>query len=569
MKRIHIHILMLAVLLAAPAAGARVVERVYVSTDRAVYMAGEDIRCSAFCLDFAPGRLYSELSSLAYLELHSADGLAQTAKIALVHGRGAGVISLPRTLPTGNYRIIAYTAENKQEEGYDYGLSARTVSVFNPYLSERVKGGVEIVGAEEYAARTAPAEDSAGTGGLQVTAPAGAARGGSAALTLALAGGSPASVSVSVHRVDAVRGPAQPALADFLAAARRGASGATPAEGTPEYEGEIVRARVMGLSEEQLRSLHGRFAFISAPGIESDVYAAPVTPDGELVFYTNNIYGDKDLVCEIEGDDAALLGHMEIASPFVDAPAGEIPALLMGDFLQEDLLARSIGSQIEKEFASDTLFQYLPLRENRLFDGSRIRYHLDDYTRFPLMEEVITEFVTELQARRTEGRRDIRVLLEDNFQGRTFSVGTSLMMLDGVPVFDHEKIFRYDPLLVEDILIYPHTVYIGARSYNGVADFITYKRNLPSLQFNDSVRIVSFKGVSVPTAYTGRDISALADYPDYRQTLYWHPVLELVPGEILRLDCAVPDYAGTFEIVVEGIDGAGNPLKAVSRFEVR
>ncbi|MBR0111462.1 MAG: hypothetical protein IJM00_04380, partial [Bacteroidales bacterium] len=371
------------------------------------------------------------------------------------------------------------------------------------------------------------------------------------------------------HRVDAVRGPAQPAFADFLAAARRGASGATPAEGTPEYEGEIIRARVMGLSEEQLRSLNGRFAFISAPGIESDVYAAPVTPDGALVFYTNNIYGDKDLVCEIEGDDAALLGHMEIVSPFADAPAGEIPALLMGDFLQEDLLARSIGSQIEKEFASDTLFQYLPLRENRLFDGSRIRYHLDDYTRFPLMEEVITEFVTELQARRTEGRRDIRVLLEDNFQGRTFSVGTSLMMLDGVPVFDHEKIFRYDPLLVEDILIYPHTVYIGARSYNGVADFITYKRNLPSLQFNDSVRIVSFKGVSVPTAYTGRDIPALADYPDYRQTLYWHPVLELVPGEILRLDCAVPDYAGTFEVVVEGIDDAGNPLKAVSRFEVR
>ena len=103
MKRIYI--IILAVLLAAPAAGARVVERVYVSTDRAVYMAGEDIRCSAFCLDFAPGVLYSELSSLAYLELHSADGLAQTAKIALIHGRGAGVISLPRTLPTGNYRI--------------------------------------------------------------------------------------------------------------------------------------------------------------------------------------------------------------------------------------------------------------------------------------------------------------------------------------------------------------------------------------------------------------------------------------------------------------------------------
>lgn len=565
MKRIYI--IILAVLLAAPAAGARVVERVYVSTDRAVYMAGEDIRCSAFCLDFAPGVLYSELSSLAYLELHSADGLAQTAKIALVHGRGAGVISLPRTLPTGNYRIIAYTAQNKQEAGYDYGISSRTVSIFNPYLTERVKDGVEIVGAEEYAARTTAPEG--GAGGVRVTAPATAARHAVAPVTLALDGARPASVSVSVHHVDAVRGPKQPGMAEFLAAAQQGAAGATAAGGTPEYEGEIIHARVMGLSEEQLRALNGRFAFISAPGIESDVYSAPVSADGELDFYTNNIYGDKDLVCEIEGDDAALLGHMEIISPFVDADAGEIPALLMGDFLQEELLARSIGGQIEKEFASDTLFQYLPVRENWLFDESRIRYHLDDYTRFPLMEEVITEFVSELQARRTDGKRDIRVLLDDAFQAKSFSVGTSLMMLDGVPVFDQEKIFQYDPLQVEDILIYPHTVFIGLRSYNGVADFITYKRNLPSLKFNDSVRIVSFKGVSVPTAYTGRDILSLSDYPDYRQTIYWHPAVELVPDDILQLDCVTPDYEGTFEIVVEGIDEAGNPLKAVSRFEVR
>ena len=556
-------------LLAAPAAGARVVERVYISTDRSVYMAGEDIRCSAFCLDLAPGVLYSELSSLAYLELHSADGLAQTAKIALVHGRGAGVVSLPRTLPTGNYRLIAYTAQNKLEAGYDYTLSARTISVFNPYLKERVKDGVEIVGADEYESRMASAARTDETDGLRITVPARASRRTEVPFTLDWNGRRPASVSVSIHHLDGLRGPEQPGMAQFLRAVSAGAAGATPAVGTPEYEGEIIHARVMGLSREQLESLHGRFAFISAPGIESDVYTAPILPDGELDFYTNNIYGDKDLVCEIEGDDAALLGHMEIESPFVDAAVGEIPALLMGEFLADDLLARSIGSQIEEKFASDTLYQYLPIRENLLFDSEPIHYHLDDYTRFPLMEEVITEFVTELQSRRTGGKRDIRVLLDDAYQSRSSSMGTSLVMLDGVPVFDHEKIAQYDPLLVEDIYIYPHTVFIGSRTFNGVADFVTYKHNLPSLKFNDSVRIVSFKGVSFPTAYTGRDVLSLTDYPDYRQTVYWHPAVDLGAAQSVRLDCVTPDYGGTFEVVVEGIDADGNPLKASARFEVQ
>ena len=235
----------------------------------------------------------------------------------------------------------------------------------------------------------------------------------------------------------------------------------------------------------------------------------------------------------------------------------------------DDLLARSIGSQIEAKFASDTLYEYLPIRENLLFDTEPIRYHLDDYTRFPLMEEVITEFVTELQSRRTGGKRDIRVLLDDAYQARSFSQGTSLVMLDGVPVFDHEKIAQYDPLLVEDIIIYPHTVFIGSRTFNGVADFVTYKHNLPSLKFNDSVRIVSFKGVSFPTAYTGRDVLSLTDYPDYRQTVYWHPVVDLGAEETVRLDCVTPDYGGTFEIVVEGIDADGNPLKASATFEVQ
>ena len=120
------------------------VERTYLSTDRDCYVAGDRIWCSAFCVDAAAGGL-SVFSSIAYVELRSEAGLVQTGKIALRGGRGAGFIEIPANAPTGNYRLFAYTAQNVNEDGYDYLEGSKLVSVFNTFSSERVEGGVEVV----------------------------------------------------------------------------------------------------------------------------------------------------------------------------------------------------------------------------------------------------------------------------------------------------------------------------------------------------------------------------------------------------------------------------------------
>ena len=45
-------------------------ERVYISTDKEVYVAGDAVWLSAWCLDAGNGRL-SDFSKIAYVELHS------------------------------------------------------------------------------------------------------------------------------------------------------------------------------------------------------------------------------------------------------------------------------------------------------------------------------------------------------------------------------------------------------------------------------------------------------------------------------------------------------------------
>ena len=132
---------------------------------------------------------------------------------------------------------------------------------------------------------------------------------------------------------------------------------------------------------------------------------------------------------------------------------------------------------------------------------------------------------------------------------------------------DHDKILAYDPLLVQYIDIYDGTYAFGARTFSGIINFVTYKGTLPSMQFADNVRIVDFQGCSLPLAYTCEGVGR--DYPDFRQTLYWHPLLTLAPGESLEIECKTPDYAGRFEVRAEGLTGSGGAVLSQAALNVQ
>ena len=209
MKRIlSAYLLLSACLWALPLTGAeRIRERVYVSTDREVYVAGDAVWMSAWCLDASTGRL-STFSKTAYVEVHSADGMVQTAKIALEGGRGAGRLYLPTTLPTGNYRLLAYTKLGASEQGFDPLTGARTLSVFNTLSTARAPG-------VEVSDRVPEAASVPSSGALSVAA-AGAAPSASATLTLENRGTEPVSFSLSVRHDDGIPAPAGSRIGDFV-----------------------------------------------------------------------------------------------------------------------------------------------------------------------------------------------------------------------------------------------------------------------------------------------------------------------------------------------------------------
>ena len=545
-------------------AAAGLVERTYVCTDRHSYVAGEDVFCSVFCFDGGSGSL-SDFSSVAYVELISPEGSAVRVKMALQDGRGAGRLRLPSTLPTGNYRLIAYTALNRNEEDMDYFRGSRVISVYNTLSASRQDSVVP-----DGDAATAAVEGTGRPYGTAVegtgrpygaAAPAGLVmerRGDS--LFLRNSGTECLDFCLSLSISDALPDPEGPGLADFLEA-RSGdrATLRTDAElSIPEYEGEIVSIRVPAMYS-------GVTAVLSGPGLRNDIYSSTVDSTGLVSFYTGNIYGDRDLVFELNSRDVNDDFSLEVLSPFASPELDRdgVPELHLNGSVAEDLKRRSVAMQISRHFGIDEYMDSLQLRPDLLFKGGAMTvYEMDDYTRFPTMRETIVEYVREVHIRRQDGEPVLKIVPGKSFESYSSMLGgNALVLVDGVPVSEHGRVLDLNPALLRRICIYPYDVSTGSCIYSGVVNFISFRGDMAGLQFPGRVRILDFHGVTFPVTVGAAKEDSLS--PDYRYTRMWQPLLHLEAGEELELPLGKCE-AEELRLELEGVVGRSDAFSAAA-----
>ena len=536
----------------------RAQERVYVSTDKELYLAGESIWCSVFCIDESTSK-YSQFSSVAYLEFHSKRGMEALIKVAMADGRGCGRLQVPFSFATGNCTIVAYTSKDGGDSKGEF--NGKTVTVFNTLSSDKVKDGVEVVekGEPVMAPEHKPVEDS---GAISIEV--GEQGNGAVPVKIRNAGGDGASMSVSVYHIDGIEDIIGKRGYDNTSLLER--KGDFEVTGIEEYAGEMIRTRVFR-DGKPLRGndAEGVYMYMSAMGNTDDTYIANVDSLGYATYYTNNISGKRDLLFDVVTNvrQTAKIGSgTGSGNGFrVEKVEGE---------MEEPLRKRSMRMQVGRRFEQDTLFNLMPMRSNDFFGAVEpIVYNLDDYTRFPLMKEVISEYVSNLRVRKVEGEERLLVLWQETEGAYTVSRQYALALLDGVPVRDHSKIINMDPLLVKQIIIYPRRYLLNYFMFDGIVKFNTYKGDMGGMKLGEDVNILSHDGPQYPLAFMGDRIPGNGRYPNYNSTIYWNPVVDMDKDGVYEFNCPLPDYKGNFRIVVEGIDGAGNGIykEAVVSFE--
>ena len=99
-----------------------------------------------------------------------------------------------------------------------------------------------------------------------------------------------------------------------------------------------------------------------------------------------------------------------------------------------------------------------------------LTYNLDEYRQFPTIRDVLLEYVMFVRKTKVNGIQQLIVRKEqENYN----QIMPTLVLIDGMPVFDVERLLDYDARRVHYINIYGDQYMFGNGLYNGILSFVT------------------------------------------------------------------------------------------------
>jgi hypothetical protein len=153
----------------------------------------------------------------------------------------------------------------------------------------------------------------------------------------------------------------------------------------------------------------------------------------------------------------------------------------------------------------------------------------------------------------------------------------ALVLLDGVPIIDHEIIYNYNPLLIDRIDVYTGRYIFGQNLFFGIVAFYTSRNSYPELNTDPFTPIVSYDAPQARRLFYSPDYSdparGASRLPDFRHTLYWNADVPVYANGDDDGSASVTfhtsDLTGTWQVLVEGVTRDGAPVSAVCTLEVR
>ena len=338
----------------------------------------------------------------------------------------------------------------------------------------------------------------------------------------------------------------------------------------PEYEGHLINGRVV--HKRTGNPGRGITGFLSIPGQRFAFSNAVSDDEGHIRFVVKDFIGTEEVIVQTDHrKDSAY--RIEIANPFSEAlPSHSLTPFDLSEKHKNFLVTRSIGVQAQNFYLTDSIRRFLlpQYSDTTSFYGKPDKeYFLDDYTRFITMEEVLREFVTELRLRKQRDSFHFQVL---NHPYKTFFDAEPLLLLDGVPVFDVNRIVSFDPLKIRKLDVITQRYYHGPMTNYGIVSYKTYEGDLGGFQLDPNALVVEYDGLQLQREFYSPvyspDNKTQNRLPDFRNVLYWSPDVTTATNGKGQFSFYTSEITGTYAVVVTGITKNGFAGSSVTTFSV-
>ena len=332
----------------------------------------------------------------------------------------------------------------------------------------------------------------------------------------------------------------------------------------PETYGHIVTGKIVNNSTNTPAS--GIITYLGVPGKRVQLFIAKSDSTGQLLFNTKDLYAGEIFVQPNTQLDSIY--RIDIQSPFSEQYSQTpVPVFTINPEMQEAFEKRNVEMQVQNIYAGDRTKQFFePATDSSGFFKKPVNsYLLDNYTRFTTMEEVLREYVREVNLVKHQGKFHIKVLGENRFLDDT------LVLVDGIPVFDADRLMNIDPLLIKKLEIVPQKYYYGPASMEGILSFASYKGNLAGMEIDPHAIVVDYEGLQMQRVFyspvydsDARQKSRLADL---RNLLFWSP--SVTAGGKNPVSFYTSDQEGQYIGIVQGITPNGEAASNSFTFTVK
>lgn len=327
----------------------------------------------------------------------------------------------------------------------------------------------------------------------------------------------------------------------------------------PEYRGHLVHGRVTSMLTGKPAS--GISTTLSTPGKSIQLYLNKSDEEGRVQYEMQDFFGIRRIILQPNTEIDSTF-RIEITSPYSTVfSSDKLPEFRVAEKLKDAIAARSLSMQLHSIFFEENNRTIDREIDTVAFYGLPDEsYFLDDFTRFPTMEEVMREYVPGVMVRK---RKDRFMLLTINKDNNTLFRNNPLVLLDGVPVYNMNKIMEFDPRKVQKLDVMTHKYFLGHLSFDGVVSYTTYLGDLSDFELNPLALSVNYEGLQQKREFFSpryeSPVQKESRIPDPRDLLFWSPEIGTDNTGSKLVDFYSSDIPGTYRVVVQGISSDGMP----------
>ncbi|MBN1159180.1 MAG: hypothetical protein JXA61_07345 [Bacteroidales bacterium] len=277
----------------------------------------------------------------------------------------------------------------------------------------------------------------------------------------------------------------------------------------------------------------------------------------EIILQVCNDIANQDLSWELE--EKRIQTDVQKAAPYIFTDAEKEYANSSRDIRITEAIYDSPGEEQQRETA---------MRSEMVFLSPDAVIYPSDFTELVNFKEIADNILPSVRFT-TRNRQYITGVFNRPYE---YWLMNDKVMLNGVLFKDLAYIAALGSKDIERIEIYNTNLLCGPLTIPGLISVYTYDREIPENYLRDHT--FAFYNEVIPGDQKRQNLTFHGkpynnpEYPDFRQTLFWNPDIEISGSDKMVFEFRTSQLRGLFEINIQGISKSGIPMHANFYFRV-